>query len=367
MPQKNFLRGLPNLPRRRSCFRVDGVELAVGSVWGPSELIITRGRCRFGRFDLARVPVAKRGAALSLQLGEWSPFAEFDHAVAWSPSGHAMVWCWDQAALRTAWSAVSARRLPPAVPESALRPVPPSGSGVRLLQTIEGFEAQSWHEGEILACRWWPALPSDEDTSMFLRDAGLAANEVGPWLTPQILPLAARPSVALSRAGQSGGAGGLGEAAIYAALVVSVVVPSAVLGVEHSRVLRAQAQVVAELQREAERSKGILDARNAALTAIDQASVLIDLQAFPPPLMLMSGVATELPPAAATTLREWDMSDGKLRLLFESNSGEISGAEHVRALERTTLFDDIKIVTQADPRQVAFQMTLRNRAALNAR
>lgn len=312
------------------------------------------------------MPVAKRGAALALQLGEWSPFIEFDHAVAWTPAGLAMVWCWDQAALRQAWSAASAQRMPPAVPEPALRPPPPAG-GVRLLKTVEGFEAQAWHEGEISACRWWPSLPSNEDAHMFLRDAGLAAGEVGHWLAPQDVPLAPRPWTRLARAGRSGESGGLAESAVYAVLMISVVVPATVLGVEHSRMHRAQAQVAAELQREAERSKAVLDARNAALTSVDQALVLIDLQAYPPPLMLMSAVATELPPAGTTTLREWDMSDGKLRVLFQSPVGDISGAEHVRALERTGLFDDIKIVTQADPRQMAFQMALRKRTALSAR
>ena len=338
--------------------------MAAGARWAPAELVVSRGRCRFGRFDLARVPAAKRGAALALQLAEWSPFTEFDHAVAWAPSGHAMVWCWDQAALRSAWAAVSAQRLPPAVPEPALRPPPSAGSVLRLLKALEGFEAQAWRDGEILACRWWLALPSDEDARMFLRDAGLAASEAGPWLAPQDLPLAPRPWVALSRAGRTGGAGGVGEVAVYAALVVSVVVPAAWLAVDQSRLHGAQTQLAAELQRESERSKAILDARNAALSAVDQALTLIDLQAYPPPLMQMSAVAAELPPSGTSTLREWELSDGKLRLLFQSPAGDISGADHVRALERTGLFDDIKIVTQADPRQMAFQMALRKRAAL---
>jgi hypothetical protein len=339
--------------------------LAQGSRWAAAELLVSRGRCRFGRFDLSRVPAAKRGAALALQLGEWSPFTDFDHAVAWTPGGRAMVWCWDQSALQGAWLAASSTRMPPAVPESALRP-PAADGGVRLLKGIDGFEAQSWHEGELVTSRWWPSLPSDGDARMFLRDAGLAASDVGHWLTPQDLPLAQRPWAPLTRAGRSGESGGLAESAVYALLLTSVLIPASVLGVDESRLRRAQVQVTDELQRESERSKAVLDARNAALTAVDQAQTLIDLQPYPPPLMQMSAVATELPAAATTNLREWQMTDGKLRVLFESPAGEISGAEHVRALERAALFDDVKIVTQADPRQMAFQMTLRKRAALGA-
>ena len=327
--------------------------------------MVSRGRCRFGRFDLSRVPAAKRGAALALQLGEWSPFSEFDHAVAWTPGGRAMVWCWDLAALRAAWSSASALRMPPTVPESALRPPPPVDGGARLVMTIDGCEAQAWREGEILTSRWWPTLPLDEDARIFVRDAGLDPGEVGHWLTPSDAPLAQRPWIPLTRAGRSGQSGGLVESAVYAALVTSVAVPATVLGVDHSRVRQAQAQVAEELQRESERSKAVLDARNAALVSVEQARALIELQPYPPPLMHMAAVATELPAAATTSLREWQLSDGKLRLLFEATAGDISGADHVRALERTALFDDVKIVTQADPRQMAFQLTLRKTVALD--
>ena len=326
--------------------------------------MVSRGRCRFGRFDLSRVPEAKRGAALGLQLAEWSAFTESDHAVLWAPGGRATVWCWDLAALRDAWRAVSTQRMPPALPESALRAPPATATAARLLKTLDGYEAQAWRDGELLTCRWWPALPSDQDARMFLRDAGLVASEAGNWMTPQQAPLLPRPWARLSRAGRSGSAGGLAETAAYALLLVSVVVPAAALAVEHLRLHQAQVQVATELQRESERSKAILDARTTALAAVDQAQALIDLQPFPPPLMQMNALATELPAASNSILREWELSDGKLRLLFQSAEGDISGADHVRALERTGLFDDIKIVTQADPRQMAFQMTLRTRAAL---
>jgi hypothetical protein len=326
--------------------------------------MVSRGRCRFGRFDLSRVPAGKRSAALGLQVAEWSPFTEFDHAVVWAPSGHATVWCWDLSGLREAWQSATRQRMPPAIPESALRPPPATGSGTRLLKMSEGFEAQVWQGGELVTSRWWPALPSEADARMFLRDAGLAVADAGRWQNAQDAPLMRRPWAPLTKAGLSRGSGGLGESAAYAALLVSLVVPAAYLSMEHWRVHQAQAQVSAELQRESERSKAVLDARNEALSAADQARALIELQPFPPPLMHMSVLATELPPADAAALREWEMSDGKLRLLFESAAGEIAGAELVSALERTALFDDVKIVTQANPRQMALQMTLRKRTTL---
>eukprot|EP01031_Cornospumella_fuschlensis_P004231 gene4231-5291_t len=49
------------------------LEPSTGGLGSP-ELVISRGHCRFGRFDLSRLPAAKRASALALQLPGWSPF-----------------------------------------------------------------------------------------------------------------------------------------------------------------------------------------------------------------------------------------------------------------------------------------------------
>lgn len=329
--------------------------------------MLSRGRCRFGRFDLSKVPANRRGAALALQLSEWAPFDDADHVAVWSPEGRASVWCWDRAALAAAWSAASPAALPPVLPESLLRP-PPAGAALRVLRALDGCEAQAWGEGgELLASRWWPAAPSPDEARLFLRDAGFAAGDVpAGWPQPQDLPLADAPWGRPARAGQAPGGGSAAEAAVFALLAISVLVPAAWLATDHLRLHRAQALVDADIERESQRSREILDARSAALGAVDEARAIVNLAPYPSPLQLMSVLAAELPAPGVSSLREWEQTEGRLRILVGVATGEVSGAEHVRALERSGLFDDIKIVTQSDPKLMGFVMTLRTRAALAA-
>lgn len=77
----------------------------------------------------------------------------------------------------------------------------------------------------------------------------------------------------------------------------------------------------------------------------------------------MLAIARALPEGGAQ-LREWEQNDGKLRLLLVSPGADLLGADHVRALEQTGLFNDIKIVTQSDPRQMVFVTSLKPNSAL---
>ena len=180
------------------------------------------------------------------------------------------------------------------------------------------------------------------------------------------MPLQAKPWNPLSAIGGASGQIASPELIGYAVLALALGVPSLSLAVDQFRLSQARAAVQAELASETERSQGVLSARNDALMAADQARALNDLQPFPPPLIHMMAIARALPDAGGSVLREWEMNEGKLRVLIASPSAEIAGAEHVRALEQTGLFQDVKIVTQADPRQMAFAMTFKPQAALAA-
>jgi hypothetical protein len=113
----------------------------------------------FGRFDLSKLPASKRAQALRLQLPGWSPFVDADHAAIWSADGHASVWCWDRASLAVGLSAFGAGVKPSRfVPEPALR-APPVANGLRLIECLDGYEAQHWQDTQLLASRWWPQRP----------------------------------------------------------------------------------------------------------------------------------------------------------------------------------------------------------------
>ena len=310
------------------------------------------------------MPAAKRAPALALQLGSWSPFVDSDHVAAWTADGDAMVWCWDRAALLQAWDSAGGGRLPRIVPEPALRAAPAGGDGMRLVSGLDGWEAQQWAGGQLLASRWWPVLPDAGAQLAFQRDCGLQPEALVPSLPCPDLPLSDRPWAALKsvRAGQAGV--GSAELAAYGVAALLLAVPALSLAVDQWRLLQARGLADEQLARESARSQGVLAVRDAAVGAASQARALIDLQPFPPPLVHMLAIARALPESGGVAVREWEMADGKLRLLLSSPSTEISGGDNVRALEGTGLFGNVKIVTQSDPRQMAFSMSLKPQSAL---
>lgn len=325
--------------------------------------MVSRGLCRFGRFDLSRLPAAKRASALLLQLPDWSPFAETDGVVAWTDEGLASVWCWDRTALQTAWcDAAPNTKLPRVIPETCLHES--ATDGLRLQTCLDGFEAQHWVAGQLCASRWWPARPAAADLLAFQRDCGLhveAQQADVPLASPA---LAARPWSALAPLGAANGQLAAPELLGYALLTLSLALPALFLGVDQWRLYQARSTAEADLAREMARSQGVATARNDALTAADQARALVELQPFPGPLVHMLAIARALPDNGGAMLKEWEQADGKLRLLVASPTADIIGADHVRALEQTGLFSDVKILTQSDPRQMAFSMNLKPQAAL---
>ena len=358
-----FPRGLLSLPRRRAFWRTEAFE-PIKPGLGTPEVIVSRGRCRFSRFDLSRLPPPKRASALALQLPGWSPFIDTDYAIAWSDAGWAAVWAWSRSDLAAALSAhdLTERGLR-YLPETTLRGR--GADGVRLLQGLDGFEAQYWLDGDLLASRWWPSPPDAAALVAFQRDCGLGADTIRTQIEPTQTELADKPWTPLSPVGGGGGLIAAPELVVYGVLALALGVPGLALAVDQLRLVQARSEARDELARESERSKGVLTARDAALAAADQLKALRDLNPYPAPLVQMTAVARALPEDGSVWVREWDFSDGKLRLLLSTASGEIGGSEHVRALEQTGMFTELKVLTQADPRQMAFTMSVKPHSALN--
>lgn len=327
---------------------------------------MSRGLCRFGRFDLQRLPAGKRASALALQLPAWAPYADPDYAISWRSGefdGQANVWCWDRANVTARLQAYGlAGRAFAIVPESALRPS--LGDGVHLLRCIEGFEAQHWRRGELLNSRWWANQPVASAQLAFQRDCGLLPDELREDLPLQDFPLARKAETALVPAGRSSGSLKWAELATYGVLVLALGLPGLFMLVQQWRLTQARSAADSELAQVSERAKGILSAREVALDAADQVRALVDLETYPGPLVYMLAMARSLPEGGGSIVREWEMNEGKLRIVVASPTQEISGAEHVKALEQTGLFTDVKIITDADPRQMVFTMTLKPQAAL---
>lgn len=116
----------------------DGTERAFST---GGRTVLSRGLCRFRLF---RAPVGLSRAQIARAARTFAeahaPFEDSGILVLRSPLG-AEIWYWDRAV-------VGDHR---AVPESVLRP---DGQGWRVLACDEGFEAQYWDEGGLVASTW---------------------------------------------------------------------------------------------------------------------------------------------------------------------------------------------------------------------
>lgn len=131
--------------------------------------VLARALCRFRVVDLAQVPATGRAQALRLQVAQLSPFADTGHCVVWQ-GGKALLWMWDAALVRQAMAeaGVAAKRAQ-VWPESLL--YAPGVPGARLVQALQGVEAQIWDDGGALVMsRWWPAPPDAAEWLVFERD-----------------------------------------------------------------------------------------------------------------------------------------------------------------------------------------------------
>lgn len=150
---------------------LDGfVAAPARSAWAQTTVIIARSRCRFKWFRLQGVPLAERVSALRLQAQAWRPFE----------SHSARLIVWQELGLAIAWDAAALERdlvehglkidQCHLIPELLLQQS--MDGGVRIVQGLEGFEAQCWQSGQLQSSRWWPMRPSAAEWLSFLRSAG---------------------------------------------------------------------------------------------------------------------------------------------------------------------------------------------------
>lgn len=165
--------------------------------------VVSRGLCLFLPVDASKAPEKERRNLVALAVRRAAPFPDPDFGVAWLPGGHGAVWYWSRSRIADllAERQVQARKIE-FVPEAVLvgAPAAPDESRVDLLELQEGFVARAWHQGRLVADRWWPQLPAQDEWQAFLRACGHLTG-TPPTPTPAAGPvaIAARPWNARSR------------------------------------------------------------------------------------------------------------------------------------------------------------------------
>lgn len=167
------LEGLRGLPQRRV---------------GRLAVVIARSRCRLRWFRLSTLPAHERLAALRMQALAWQPFEDSGCALALL-GDQGLAVCWDRHAARQALADAG-------LDESRVQwqPEPlfttPGEDGIRLLEGVDGVEAQHWQSGQLRSSQWWAAPPDARAWSHFLHAASLGSVELP---APVTAPLRARP------------------------------------------------------------------------------------------------------------------------------------------------------------------------------
>lgn len=317
---------------------------------------MSRALCRFNRFDLSRLPAAKRKAALALQLPQWSPYADSGYAIAWQ-NGFASVWCWDNSRID---SEIQKHGKTPKsqqkIPETLLRaPLP---AGLRLLKCMDGTEGQYWQDAQLIASRWWPQRPDEHAWLSFQRDCGIAPEQQETTSSLQDLPLQLQPWAKIATLAGSTDDMPIAEVALHGVLLLALGLATVWLGLRHYQIERAIAGRTSELAAIKNKAGSVFAAREAALSTLVRIKSINAIEPYPQPLVLMGALAETLPKDSGTFVREWDLTANRLKVAISSPNANISGANYVQALEKTGLFADIQIITGADPKLTNFSMTI---------
>ncbi|MBA4344749.1 MAG: hypothetical protein C0423_21620 [Methylibium sp.] len=276
--------------------------------------LLARGLLRVRTFDLAAVPASERGAALRAQAVAWEPFTDPELRLAQS-GDLGLVIAWDRNAVAKALrgAGIESDRLQ-MWPELLMRE--PLRDGLRLVEGVEGYEAECWTNGRLLSSRWWPALPDAADWQGFVRSLGaLGAKAEQSAAQPPAalrLPLRAYPWVSVkSLSDMVGGASGGEILGWRVVLLICIAVSAAIAHQLWSARERAEA-LSSELRSLQSSSAETIAARDKAMQLAAESQQLAAVMGGVQNLELMQQVVQILP--KDVLIREYDFETGRLRL-----------------------------------------------------
>ncbi|MDR7271866.1 hypothetical protein J2X20_004534 [Pelomonas saccharophila] len=349
----------PNAPP--AAWRLEGFDpTPTPHPWARTPLLLPRSRCRLRWFRLQGIPAPERLGALRLQVQAWRPF---DHTAArlvvQGEQGLAIAW--DEAVLH---QDALAAGLPPERCQLLYESFSQAGGadGLRLLRNVEGYEAQQWQEGQLVASRWWPEALSESDWQEFVRACGASRDGVTvPMPEPQT-PLAAvtpwarhfplHPSADAERGPEQRLVllGGLG-------LLLGVGVMAHQWWDAHSQERRLTQQV-ADLKASA---RPVLAARDATMAQMAEVEKLASWFAAPQPVDVL-GYLNDTLARLNVQIKELELEGDKLRLALQlgPNTGR---ANVVKELQAGGWFTDVTEV-RADNASNLLVMDMRIRGAL---
>jgi hypothetical protein len=311
----------------------------------------------FKSFPLAEIPKNQRVPALRMQIKQWSPYASAGSCVV-IDHDTAMVWLWDKARVDAAIAeaGVQGTRVK-VIPETLL--IPQLNHGLRLINTLEGVEAQLWKSNTLVASRWWPAAPGAEEWLAFQRDAGIAEHATLPS-GAQNSPLLSEPWARAASLDDYRALDTVVERLIYA--LAGVILAGATFWycahlIKLGAAISAKTAELADLNAKAQ---PVIAARNEAQAALLRVQSLLDLDPYPDQLQLMAKVA-EILPKNGTLIKEWDYRGGNLKLTMAAPDSATQSSFLVNALQTAGPFNNVRAATGGDSKTLVFNMDVNPR------
>lgn len=294
--------------------------------------------------------------ALGLMVRKWSPYARPAFVADWQGS-RASVFVWDEAAVEQ--QAAKHGLTPTALtvlPETVLREK--AENGVRLVEALDGFEAQLWSNGFLAASRWWPEAPNEAQWQTFLRAAGvesagaIPAAVAPPWLERPWIRQGALLTVLRAAATPQ---------RLAAALALLLLAPIGFFLAKLAVLNTARGEIETAIARESRGAEAILEARRVATVNRGAVEQLVKLQAFPPPLAQMAQASGII---AATNLKteSWEYDNGTLSILLR---GQGDAAALVRQFEDSPMFAGVTSATAGGENVLQLRMTVEPSGALS--
>ena len=341
--------------RRRYVQSLEGVSVPPKGL-GAIEWVLSRGLCRFGRFDLTTIPKAQRRQAVLLQIRQWSAFPRTGSCVVIGDDA-ACMWIWDKDKIdQEVGSAKLGRRRVEFIPETLLHSRETNAH--RLVRCLDGVEAQIWQGGALTHSRWWPEPPDLGNWNAFLRDGGQPAGDSVPAPCP--MAFSEKPWAQVSSLNDGGG--GRYENVVVMAgfsLLLTMSVWFLVQTIQISGKVDEEKERLVVLE---QRAKPIQDARQQALDLRDRIEFLRGFDPYPAQTILQAEIGKRLP--KDTYIKEWDFQAGKLKLTLASPN-KLQASVFVKAYQEAGWFKDVQAPSGSDPNQLVLEMNVLRLADIN--
>ena len=196
------------------------IRLAGGAAWRRPRLLLSRSLCSFAHFETAGMTALQARRAARLRGAVAAPYPASGLAMRRDRRGYDL-WWWDAAQVATLLAGRFGEA-PAPIPETLAQP---PGEHWRIVALHEGFEAQHWHDGALMASQWRRARFDEAAWTAFVR-GGAAGDDA----TPARPALVALSSLAFA-SGQSVWDEADPAAMARAAAVLAVAVLIATIGV----------------------------------------------------------------------------------------------------------------------------------------